>query len=266
MLCAFTAHFDAFGFGDAGENPVEGVWGHRSDEHLVSQTTKEGVIAQRVGVEVGRGDQLELKGKRELRSVGQLQVVDAAGEGHNPAVHEFVRGDLLTAEVVNHQDAVVGEHLDRRRVDARHGVEGEVDHVGAELTTDDHEGAVADDPARVKTMGLLFGRGVNRRVEDRDDRAVDFDHSRYQNLIFMDLDHAFGKRCLTGTGRTVEEDGAVVHEGGAQGIEHRVLDHQVGERGANVLAVDLQNGFLGFDNGDVLLQRHRKIAGVLRRG
>ena len=39
-------------------------------------------------------------------------------ERHDPTIQQLGRGHLLTAEVVDHEDAVVGFHLQRRQVQA----------------------------------------------------------------------------------------------------------------------------------------------------
>ncbi len=45
------------------------------------------------------------------------QVVNGAREGNNPAVEESFWGGLLTAKVIDYEDAVVGLHLQRCTVD-----------------------------------------------------------------------------------------------------------------------------------------------------
>src|SRR5262249_35916815 len=148
--------FAAIGFerdiahgGHAAENLIECVLMYRLDEDLVVNAAEEGFIGQIVGVEVCGEDHHHFERDLELHAVLQRQVIDAAVEGHDPAVEQVARGDKLAAEVVDEEDTVVGLHLERRGVDTGGFIEAQFEHTGYQLTADHDVGPFAKNPSRI---------------------------------------------------------------------------------------------------------------------
>ena len=87
----------------------------------------------------------------------ELQVVDAAFEGHDPAVEQVGGADELAAEVVDDEAAAERLHVQGRLVVIARGVVAQVEHVEGELAAGDDEGTAAGDPARVEFLAADDG-------------------------------------------------------------------------------------------------------------
>src|SRR5215471_608615 len=82
-------------------------------KNLVLDAAQERLVDQRAGLQVGREHDENIEWQLDLLSAGQRQEVDAALERNDPAVQQLSRRVLLPAEVVNPQDAAVGNGLYR---------------------------------------------------------------------------------------------------------------------------------------------------------
>ena len=152
---------DAVGVADPAQDLVEGVVGDRRDQHLRLDATEERLVAQRLGLEVGREHDLGVEGDVELHAVIEHEVVALAVEGHDPAVEQGLgRQVRLAAEVVDHQDPVVGLHLHRGHVGAAVALVLQVEHLRAELAADDEARAVAQHPAPVDARSAARSAGL----------------------------------------------------------------------------------------------------------
>ena len=87
----------------------------------------------------------------------QVEIVDAAFEGNDPAVEKVAGTDDLAAEVVDDETAPEGFDVQRRLVEMAGGVVAEVEHFKREFAAGDDEGPAARDPARVKVGGADEG-------------------------------------------------------------------------------------------------------------
>ena len=99
---------------DVREDPLEVRDRRALGEHLVVDAAEKRFVHQ-----FGRSD---VRGEHDEHHEGQLefltglerQEVDAALERHDPAVQQVARRAPLTAEIVDDQNAAVGNCLDRR--------------------------------------------------------------------------------------------------------------------------------------------------------
>ena len=213
-------------------------------------------------LEVGREAHLDVEGDLELHAVGQREVVDPAVEGHDPAVQQRLGADRLAAEVVDHEDAVVGLHLQRRQVDAVGLLVGQVEAGRGQLAAGDDGRAPAQHPPGVEAGGLGLLGAVDDGVEHDDHLAVDLDGPGDQDAVVVDADEPLGDGRLAGARRAVEEHGALGDERRAQLVEQPVVDHQVVERLAHRRVGDGRVGGLGADDPLVLDEADWGGAGV----
>ena len=107
-------------------------------------------------------------------------------------------------------------------------------------------------------------RLVNHRIVQADDLVVDFDRVGNQHGVLIDAQHALGQAGFSVAGGAVHEDRILRNDGRAELVEHAVRHDQVGEGGAQRLAVDMHLGRLDFGRGLDILERNRAGAGVLR--
>src|SRR6185436_14306455 len=98
--------------------------------NLVVDTPQEGFVGQVGGLQVGGEDHHQLERDLKLASVPQREVIDAPVQRNDPAVQQVARRHELAPAVVDQQNAVVGFHLERRRVDARRLVQAQLQHAG----------------------------------------------------------------------------------------------------------------------------------------
>ena len=197
--------------------------------NLVGNAAQERFVGQRRGIEVGGKHRQHVERHLELLAGVQRQEVHAALERHDPAVEELVGPDALTAEVVHQEHAAVGAQLQRRLVEPRQRVEGEVELIERQLaahhddrTPDAHPAAVArrrgNDAGRVRLV--LVEPLVVDRVEHRDDVPVDVDGVRHVHVAADRPAEAFGNHRLAVAGRPVEEERLVGVGGRPELLEH----------------------------------------------
>ena len=87
-------------------------------KHLVLNAAQERLVHQLGRLDVGGEHRQHQERQVELLARLQREVVDAALERHDPAVQQLARRASLAAEVVDDQHAAVGQHLQRRAVEA----------------------------------------------------------------------------------------------------------------------------------------------------
>jgi hypothetical protein len=250
---------------DAPEHLVEGVVGDGGDQHLRLDATEEGLVAERLGLEVGREHDLDVEGDVELHAVVELQVVALAIEGDDPPVQQRLGGQVgLAPEVVDDEDPVVGLHLHRSHVGAALALVLEVEHLRPQLAADDEARPVAEHPTPVDSVGLLLEGPVHHGVEDVDDLAVDLDGVGDEDVVAVDAQEPLGDRRLAGAGRPVQEHGAAGDGGGPQLAEQLITDDQVGEGGLERVEVHPGAGVLPADHLGVRRQAHRHRPDVAR--
>ena len=159
----------------------------------------------------------------------ERQEINTARKRNDPAVEERLRGHLLAAEVIDHENAVVGLHLQRSPVHTRRWISFQFELFTGELTTNDDARTQAKHPTSVKAFRLRGDRLMDRWIENGDDRLIKFDRSRYEDGILVHLDHAFREAGLTGAGRPVQEDRTFRDEGWTQFVEEPGRDDEVVE-------------------------------------
>lgn len=93
---------------------------------------------------------------------------------NDPSIDEFVRFDMLTAEVVEQKDSAVGLYVERRFIEAARVAVPQVQSFEGQLTTHDDERPGNPYPSSVE-LRCVGGRIVHRnplvtlRIEDPDD-------------------------------------------------------------------------------------------------
>ncbi len=162
----------------------------------------------------------------------------------------------MPTEVVNHQDAVVGQHLYRCGAQARVIVVLEIHHGQRQFAADHHQWPLADDPSGVNTV-FACGLDMHRRVVHGDEIAVNGDEAGDQDIVLMKSPHTLGQTGLSRAGRTVEEDRPAADEGRADLIQHRVLDHEVRKSLLDDCSIDGQVRTLFLDNRAISGQGNR---------
>ena len=97
--------------------------GRSTDFDFVPNPPQEGVVAQVARIEVrGENHQL-LERNRKFLASGQGDIVNAIFERQDPAVEQVSRRDDLAAEVVDHEHAAVGLHLQRSDIEVARLIE-----------------------------------------------------------------------------------------------------------------------------------------------
>ena len=157
----------------ADEDLLELLGGGIGDVDLVADAAEEGLVHQLRRVEVGGEEDQHPEGHLDLLADHRhVQVVDPLLEGHDEAVQQLPRRDVLAPEVVDQEDAAVGLHLQARLVELEGRLPDQVQHREVELATDLDEWTPAADPALV---GLGDGRPhglVVAGVVEADDGVV----------------------------------------------------------------------------------------------
>src|SRR5438309_3670045 len=201
---------DALARAHALEDLVVLLHRRRLDPDLVADAPQEGLVDEVGGVEVRREDDQHVERDLDLLAGVQRQVVDALLERNDPPVEQVLRCDALPSEVVDHEDAAVRLHLERRLVELRVLVEDEVERLESELAAGHDDRALRDDPTVVETQALgddrIERRAVIDLVVDLDDLLIDLDRVREHDLATQQRHEDLGDRRLAVAGRTEEED------------------------------------------------------------
>src|SRR5439155_18385269 len=243
----------------------------RLDTDLVSDASEEGLVDEVGGIEVRREDDEHVERDLDLLAGVQRQVVHALLERDDPPVEKILRRDALTSEVVDHEDATVRLHLERRLVELRGLVVDEVERLERELAAGHDDGTLADDPAVVEPQpirrGLLHDRTVVDLIEDLDDLLVDLDRVWQDDLTAHERYEHFPDRRLAVAGWAEQEDRFAGVHGRPELRERLAGDDHVRGRARGVLRrdVDVRDG-LALHRGDVGRERHRRVADVLAAG
>src|SRR6185369_4187132 len=104
--------------------------------------------------------------------------LDARFERHHPPVEQVLRRAALASEVVDDEDAAVGQRLNRRAVHAAARVEPEAERFERELPADRDHRTLAQDPSLIESLAGPFvarrrrHRLVYHGVEKADDLAL----------------------------------------------------------------------------------------------
>ena len=110
---------DVFVAGDAAEDLGKLFLGDGAQLDLGLDAAQECGIDQAGGIVIRGEDDQHFEGNLDLFAADQGQEIDAAVEGHDPAVEQLVGAQALAAEVVDDEHAVVGLHLHRADVELR---------------------------------------------------------------------------------------------------------------------------------------------------
>src|SRR5205823_10099011 len=201
---------DALARADALEDLVVLLDRRRLDADLVADAAEERLVHEIGGIEVRREDDQHVKGDLDLLAGVEREVVDALFERHDPPVQEVLRRDALTAEVIDHEDAAVRFHLERRLVELRGLVVDQVERLERELAARHHDRPLRDDPAVVEPKALRDNRVERDAVIDLvvhlHDLLVHLDGVRKDDVALHQRRQDFGDARLAVAGRSEEED------------------------------------------------------------
>src|SRR2546430_1847068 len=198
----------------AGADPLEDLVvlldRRRLDADLVANAAEERLIDQVGRIEVRREDDEHVERDLDLLAGVQREVVDALLERNDPAVEEVFRRDALPAEVVDHEDAAVRLHLERRLVELRGLVVDEVERLERQLAARHHDRPLRHDPAVVEAQPLADD-GIERDsvidlVVDLHDLLIDFHGVRQDHVALHQGGKDLGDARLAVAGRSEEED------------------------------------------------------------
>ena len=208
---------------------------------------EERLVGERARLEVGGEDAQHVERHLELLARVQREVVHAALERHDPAVQQVLGTHALAAEVVHQEHAAVRLQLQRRLVELRDAVEGEIQHVERQLAADDNDGTADTNPAPVaRGLGDQAGRTaviverlVVDRVVHRDDVPVHLDRVRHEHVAADRAPEALGDDALAVPRRAVEKDRLVGVDRRPELLEHAVADDEVREAVTQPLLIDV---------------------------
>ena len=99
--------------------------------------------------------------------------------------------------------------MQRGHVHPPHRVVGELKRRHFELSADRHERTFTGHPTTIQLLGLGLQWLVNRRVKHHDELTVHEDRVGHHDPVLEQAHEAFRQARLTGSGRTVEEDGVL---------------------------------------------------------
>src|SRR5947209_3054829 len=201
---------DVLARADALEDLVVLLDRRRLDADLVADAAEERLVDEVGRVEVRREDDEHVEWDLDLLAGVQREVVDTLLERDDPPVEEVLRRDALPAKVIDHEDAAVRLHLERRLVELRGLVVDEVERLERQLAARHDDGALRNDPAVVEAQALGHDRverdAVVDLVEDLDDLLVDLDRVRQHDLALEERDEDLSDGRLPVPGRAEEED------------------------------------------------------------
>ena len=211
---------------------------------MVLNASKEGFVDKIGRIQIGRKDYECLERQMELLSGLQREIVDSAFERDNPSVQQVARRRVLATEIVNHQDAAVGERLQWRAVQTGRRKVPELQRFQSELPADSDTRTAASDPSVVHVRLALQGERifvrvralVNDGVEHPDDVTVNRQRVWNRNIAGQNVANRFRDDGLAVSWRPVHEKGMPCGDGGAELVEHSIAEHEVRECPLNRLS------------------------------
>src|SRR5262245_47205813 len=229
------------------EDPRELLDARIDDRDLVGDAAQECLVGQRRRREVRREDGQHVERHLNLLPGVQREIVDAALERHDPSVEQILRAHALAAEVVDQEHAAVRLQLDRRFVELRERVEGEVEHVERQLAADDDDRTLDADPPAVARRGGKQTRHLDVQLErlvvdwiaHRHHVPVDVDRMRDVHVAAERAAHAFRQHRLAVSGRSVEKHALAHVHGRAELLEDVVADDQMLEALREAVTLDV---------------------------
>ena len=246
----------------------------RLGRQLVGNAAQEGRVHQVGRRQVGGEDHELVEGNLEALAGVQLEKVDAALQGHDPAVEQVRRGHELAPEIVDDEGAVEALHVQRRLVELGRLVVLQVEHFEGELATGHDDRPLAGHPAQVDVLApegrqavgafVLLHRLVDAVVVDLDDLALHLHRIGDVDDVVEDRGDALGDRGLAVAGGTVEQQGAARVHRRADELHELVGDDEAGELTLQIGAVEALVGHPLAENAmGIGLQRYRRRAGIL---
>src|ERR1700728_1124784 len=124
---------------------------------FVGQAAQECGVHQVFRIEVCGEDHHLLEGDREALAGVQFQVVDAALEGHDPAIEQVGRAYQLAAKVIDDEASAQGLHVERSLVEIGCGVVPQIEHLQRQFAASDDERPAAGNPTRVVFLAAHEG-------------------------------------------------------------------------------------------------------------
>ena len=163
------------------------VIGRGADFDFVANAAQKRLVYQIFGGQIGRKDEQNFERHFDFAPCVHGEEVYPLFHGHNPAVEQVVRPNLLAAEVVYQEHAAVGFHLEGGFVILGVVVVAQFQPVQRQLTAD-HDGRAADaNPTAVALRGWLGVRlghgGVVGLVVNNDDLAIHLHRIRDVHLF-----------------------------------------------------------------------------------
>ena len=173
-----AARLDFHRRGQSQKQLAELLFRGAADVDLVGNAPQKGLVNQVAGLQVrGKNDEL-VERHANLPPAGQIEIVVALFQRHDPAVEQRGGGHLLPAKIVDDQRAAIAFQLQRRLGDSRCGIGRDFQIVQDKLAADDDRRPADADPATVDffLVDQSLARGqrqldVTARIENADDLA-----------------------------------------------------------------------------------------------
>src|SRR6202030_3752662 len=100
-----------------------------AQKHFVLNAAQERLIAQAFRLKIGGEDEEGLERDRHFPAGLEAQIIDVPLHRNDPSIEDLGRTGLLTAEVIDEINAIVGLELEGRVVDFGVLVEAQIQHV-----------------------------------------------------------------------------------------------------------------------------------------
>src|SRR4030095_6380785 len=117
------------------------------DLDLVGDAAQKGFVAQLHGFDISGKNHQGVERDFKFAAAGQGQEFHAAIESGHPSIEKFLRAHALAGKIVQHENPVVGLHLQWSGVVTRHGIKLQLQHFAGEFAAGNYARPVAKDPA-----------------------------------------------------------------------------------------------------------------------
>ena len=131
-----------------------------ADVDLVRNSPQERLVDQVARLKIRRKDDELVERHLDLPAAGQIEVIVAFLQRHDPAVQQRRGAHPLPAKIVDHQRAAVALQLQWRFGDARLRVGRDLQVVEDQLAADDDRGPADADPAMVDLSSSMNLRSL----------------------------------------------------------------------------------------------------------
>ena len=190
ILSGLFRAFNAALFALVAEDLNEHWLSYIIDPDLILDSSYERFFSELVELQIGSENDHDFERNSKSNSGPEGKRINPPVQRDNPPIQQLAGLDVLAPEIINYQNAVIGHHGEWRQTHSRHLIDSRLEHLGAQFAADAQERTMAENPASVHILRLLWDSPMNNRIIDAQDLPGHFDRKGDVHAIIKDSGEA----------------------------------------------------------------------------